>query len=206
MACADAHDADINRLNAAWHITSVADFEVFIYQRPRLLFLRRVSHTLALLDAIVPYLMEADFGDTLSHRDFVFDNSLITAFVWNASILRSILSTCYRVSAPSSCRTLRTTLGYAHMESQWVGCFCDFHTWYGTENWELIKQLFGARSPAIQQYGAQRKESFSLKLTWLREQLRQMPDTANPNTLRQYMRCYILLMIGDYLMTDKLNN
>ncbi|RYR31446.1 hypothetical protein Ahy_B01g056252 [Arachis hypogaea] len=47
---------------------------------PRLL-LPRVSHTVLLPDAIVPYLREAGFGDTVPLRDFIFDNSLITAFV-----------------------------------------------------------------------------------------------------------------------------
>ncbi|RYR72121.1 hypothetical protein Ahy_A02g006330 [Arachis hypogaea] len=33
-----------------------------------------------------------------------------------------------------------------------------------------------------------------------------MPGTIDPSTLRQYARCYIMLLIGGYLMTDKLNN
>ncbi|RYR73418.1 hypothetical protein Ahy_A02g007760 [Arachis hypogaea] len=32
------------------------------------------------------------------------------------------------------------------------------------------------------------------------------PDTSDPDTLRQYVRCYIMLMIGGYLLTDKLKN
>ncbi|QHN92380.1 uncharacterized protein DS421_17g583210 [Arachis hypogaea] len=36
----------------------------------------------------------------------------------------------------------------------------------------------------VQQHGAQRREAFSLKLTWLRERVRQMPpDTDDPDTL-----------------------
>ncbi|RYQ95264.1 hypothetical protein Ahy_B08g090336 [Arachis hypogaea] len=33
-----------------------------------------------------------------------------------------------------------------------------------------------------------------------------MLQTDDPKTLRQYARCYILLLIGGYLMTDKSNN
>ncbi|RYQ97217.1 hypothetical protein Ahy_B08g093238 [Arachis hypogaea] len=33
-----------------------------------------------------------------------------------------------------------------------------------------------------------------------------MPQTDDPETLRQYPRCYIMLLIGEYLMTDKSNN
>ncbi|QHN83237.1 uncharacterized protein DS421_20g702990 [Arachis hypogaea] len=59
-----------------WHIAGAIDFK-----RPRLLLPRGVSHTLALLDVIVPYLRKAGFGDTVRLRDFIFDNSLITAFM-----------------------------------------------------------------------------------------------------------------------------
>ncbi|QHN87313.1 uncharacterized protein DS421_16g553980 [Arachis hypogaea] len=76
MARVDTRDRDINRLNATWHYTGIADFA-----RPRLLLPWRVSHTLPPPDAIVPYLREAGFGDMLPLRDFIFDNSLITAFV-----------------------------------------------------------------------------------------------------------------------------
>ncbi|RYQ98715.1 hypothetical protein Ahy_B07g086478 [Arachis hypogaea] len=33
-----------------------------------------------------------------------------------------------------------------------------------------------------------------------------MPATADATTLRQYMKCYIMLLIGGYLMIDKSNN
>ncbi|RYR12243.1 hypothetical protein Ahy_B04g069770 [Arachis hypogaea] len=32
------------------------------------------------------------------------------------------------------------------------------------------------------------------------------PDTIDSDTLQQYVRCYIMLMIGVYLLTDKSNN
>ncbi|RYR19136.1 hypothetical protein Ahy_B03g063844 [Arachis hypogaea] len=52
----------------------------------------------------------------------------------------------------------------------------------------------------------QRKESFTLKLMWLWDRVRQMPQTDDPETFRQYAKCYIMLLIGRYLMTDKSNN
>ncbi|RYR34086.1 hypothetical protein Ahy_A10g048804 [Arachis hypogaea] len=33
-----------------------------------------------------------------------------------------------------------------------------------------------------------------------------MPPTDDPRTLRQYARCYIMLLIGECLLTDKSNN
>ncbi|QHN84453.1 uncharacterized protein DS421_16g528750 [Arachis hypogaea] len=76
MARQAGHDGDINKLNETSHYAGAADFE-----RSRLLLPRRVSHTLPPLDAIVPYLAEAGFGDMVSLRDFTFDNFLISALV-----------------------------------------------------------------------------------------------------------------------------
>ncbi|RYR43091.1 hypothetical protein Ahy_A08g039520 [Arachis hypogaea] len=75
-----------------------------------------------------------------------------------------------------------------------------------TETWELVEQLLVARPPVAAQQAARRKESFTLKLVWLRDRARQMHQTDDPETLRQYTRCYIMLLIGGYLMTDKSNN
>ncbi|RYQ93003.1 hypothetical protein Ahy_B09g099260 [Arachis hypogaea] len=49
------------------------------------------------------------------------------------------------------------------------------------------------------------KESFSIKIPWLRDRVWHMPAAADPATLRQCTRCYIMLLIGSYLMTDKSN-
>ncbi|QHO51086.1 uncharacterized protein DS421_1g27870 [Arachis hypogaea] len=76
MACAAGNDRGINRLNETSHYAGAADFAM-----PRLLPPCRVSHTLPPPDAIVPYLREAGFGDTVPLRDFTFDNALITAFM-----------------------------------------------------------------------------------------------------------------------------
>ncbi|RYR62544.1 hypothetical protein Ahy_A04g020213 [Arachis hypogaea] len=118
MARADNHDGDINRLNVTWYIAGAEDFE-----RPCLLFPRRVSHTLLPPDAIVPYLRETGFGDALPLKDFVFDNSLITAFVehWRQ---RPTPSICHGVNAPT--RTSHTTSGCALIKCPWVVTFVTF--------------------------------------------------------------------------------
>ncbi|RYR67758.1 hypothetical protein Ahy_A03g014162 [Arachis hypogaea] len=74
------------------------------------------------------------------------------------------------------------------------------------ETWELVEQLLGARLLVAPQQVAQRKESFTLKLVWLRDCVYQMPPIDDPETLRQYARCYIMLLIRGYLMMDKSNN
>ncbi|MED6180819.1 hypothetical protein PIB30_013902 [Stylosanthes scabra] len=43
-------------------------------------------------------------------------------------------------------------------------------------------------------------------MVWLRERLQHIPVDADPDTLRQYARCYIMLFIGGYLMPDKSGN
>ncbi|RYQ90535.1 hypothetical protein Ahy_B09g096591 isoform C [Arachis hypogaea] len=70
----------------------------------------------------------------------------------------------------------------------------------------MVERLLSARPPVVPQQGAQRKESFSLKLVWMWDHIRHMPPTDDPDTLRQYARYYILLLIVGYLMTDKSNN
>ncbi|RYR45989.1 hypothetical protein Ahy_A07g031760 isoform B [Arachis hypogaea] len=70
----------------------------------------------------------------------------------------------------------------------------------------MVEQLLGVRPPVTAQQAVQRKESFTLKLVWLRDRVRQMSLTDDPKTLRQYARCYIMLLIGWYLLTDKSNN
>ncbi|QHN97374.1 uncharacterized protein DS421_18g626830 [Arachis hypogaea] len=188
MARQGGNDGDINRLNETLHYARAADFDVSfvlffqskyvaMVKRSRLLLPRRVSHTLPPPDAIVPYLAEAGFGNTVPLKDFTFDNSLISALVE---------LTCTR-------------------KPRW-GCLRDFGRWYHTETWALVEQLLGARPLVEPQQAAQRKESFTLKLVWIRNCVCQMPPTDDPDTLRQYARCYIMLLIGGYLMTDKSNN
>ncbi|XP_016196116.1 serine/threonine-protein phosphatase 7 long form homolog [Arachis ipaensis] len=172
--------------------------------RPCLLLPRRVSHTLPPPDAIIPYLAEAGFGDTVPLRDFTFDNSLISTLVerWRpethtfylpwGEVIITLQDVAYHLGLRDG-----NPVG---------GCLCDFGRWYHTETWALVEQLLGARLPAAAQQAVQRMESFTLKLVWLRDRVRQMSQTNDPETLRQYPKCYIMLLIGGYLMTDKSNN
>ncbi|QHN76569.1 uncharacterized protein DS421_19g645030 [Arachis hypogaea] len=182
------------------HYARAADFE-----RPRLLLPQRVSHTLPPPDAIVPYLAEAGFGDTVPLKDFTFDNSLISALVerW-----RSEMHT-FHLPWGEVTITLQDVVYHLDLRAHGNpvgGCLRDFGRWYGTETWAMVEQLLDVRPPVAAQQAAQRKESFTLKLVWLRDRVCQMPPTDDPETLRQYARCYIMLLIGGYLLTDKSNN
>ncbi|QHO48546.1 uncharacterized protein DS421_1g06350 [Arachis hypogaea] len=150
----------------------------------RLLLPMRVSHRLPPPDAILPYLRKVGFGDAVPLRNFVFDNSIITAFVerWRPKTHTFLMSW-------SKCTITLQDVAYhlgMRVNGEPVGsCFRDFQTWYHTGAWELVECLLGAKPLAVVQQGAQRREAFSLKLTWLQKQVRQMPlVTTDPDTLR----------------------
>ncbi|XP_020960033.1 protein MAIN-LIKE 1-like [Arachis ipaensis] len=137
----DARDPDINRLNASWHIAGAID-----YERPRLLLPRRVSHTLAPSDVVVPYLREVGFGDKVQLRDFVFDNSQITAFV---ELWRPESHTFHQ--SWGECNITLQDIAYhlgLHTHGEPMGgCLHDFQTWYQRLTWEYVEELLGAKPP-----------------------------------------------------------
>ncbi|RYR00083.1 hypothetical protein Ahy_B07g088138 [Arachis hypogaea] len=147
-------------------------------------------------DAIVPYLAETGFGDTVPLRDFTFDNSLISALVerWRSE------THTFHLPWGEVTITLQDVayhLGLCSHGNPVGGAFVTL---------AMVEQLLGAKPPVAAQQAVQRKESFTLKLVWLRDRVRQMSPTDNSETLRQYARCYIMLLLGGYLLTDKSNN
>ncbi|RYR63749.1 hypothetical protein Ahy_A04g021510 [Arachis hypogaea] len=193
MACA----SDINRLNKKWHIVGALDFE-----RYRLLLPRRSSHTMSPPEVLLPFLKEAGFGDAIQLKDFIFDNTLISAFVerWRPE------THTFHLSWGECTITLQDVayhLGLCTDGEPVVECMRDFQTWHQCSTWQWVEDLLGARPP-MQSQG--RKEGFAIKLAWLRERVQNIPAGAGDDTLRQYARCYILMLIGGYLMTDKSNN
>ncbi|MED6211777.1 hypothetical protein PIB30_076814, partial [Stylosanthes scabra] len=61
----------------------------------------------------------------------------------------------------------------------------------------------GARPPLR---GGGKNEYAAIKTTWLRDRVRHTPADGPPDVLRQYARCYILLMIGCWLFPGKSDN
>ncbi|QHO48083.1 uncharacterized protein DS421_1g02590 [Arachis hypogaea] len=72
-------EGDINRLNNTWHVVGVLDSEKL--QRSRLLLPRRVTLGLLSPPILLSYIREDGFRHAVDLRDFMFDNSLISAFV-----------------------------------------------------------------------------------------------------------------------------
>ncbi|QHO36412.1 uncharacterized protein DS421_9g283630 [Arachis hypogaea] len=175
MARQAGNDGDINRLNETSHYVGTTDFE-----RPRLLLPRRVRHTFPPPDAIIPYLAEAGFSDTVPLRDFTFDNSLISAHVerWRPE------THTFHLPWGEVTITLQEVayhLGLRAHGNPVEGCLRDFGRWYNTETWAMMLQLLGVRLPVVAQQAVQKNESFTLKLVWLRDRVRQMPP---PTILR----------------------
>ncbi|QHO07473.1 uncharacterized protein DS421_14g463950 [Arachis hypogaea] len=83
-----------------------------------------MTHTLLPLDAIVPYLRDAGFGDAVPLRNF-------------GECTITLQDVAYH-------------LGLHANGDPVSGCFRDFHTWYATEAWELVERLLGVRPPAVQ--------------------------------------------------------
>ncbi|RYR75487.1 hypothetical protein Ahy_A01g000034 [Arachis hypogaea] len=112
--------------------------------------LRRISHIHSPPAAIVLYLREAGFSDALPLRDFMFNNSLVTAFVerWHLE------THTFHMSWGEFIITLQDVtyhLGLRANGEPVGGCFRDFYMWYDTGVWELVEKLLGARPPPIQQ-------------------------------------------------------
>ncbi|XP_015972334.1 serine/threonine-protein phosphatase 7 long form homolog [Arachis duranensis] len=138
-------------------------------------------------------------------RNFTFNNSLITAFVerWHPE------THTFHLPWGETTITLQDVayhLGLRAYGDSVRGCFHNFGKWYHTETWE--RWWSGCWVPGLRWLHSrrQKKESFTLKLVWLWDRVRQMLQIDDPETLRQYARCYIMLLIGGYLMTDKSNN
>ncbi|RYR31296.1 hypothetical protein Ahy_B01g056098 [Arachis hypogaea] len=110
--------------------------------RPRLLLSQRVSHTLSPPDTIVPYSREAGFGDTVPLRDFTFDNALIKASVkrWHAET--------HAFHLPWGEVTITLQDVEYHLRLRVHG------TLLGTEMWQLVEQLLGARPLVAPQLAA----------------------------------------------------
>ncbi|MED6161241.1 hypothetical protein PIB30_058872 [Stylosanthes scabra] len=82
------------------------------------------------------------------------------------------------------------------------GCVRDFQDWYGVGTWDMAHEYLGGRPPA-----GEGKSYAGVKLSWLRQRVQMTPgDGAPPYVLRQYARCYIMMMIGGALFPDKTNN
>ncbi|QHO11832.1 uncharacterized protein DS421_15g501660 [Arachis hypogaea] len=124
MARVDAQEDNINRLNAMWHIAGTIGF-----QRPHLFLFRRVSHTLAPPDTILPYL-----------------GRLVEC--WHPETLT------FHLPLGECTITLQDVAYYfgLRMHDELAGgCLCDFQTWYQHPTLEWVEELLGVSPHHAQQ-------------------------------------------------------
>ncbi|MED6157217.1 hypothetical protein PIB30_021414 [Stylosanthes scabra] len=67
----------------------------------------------------------------------------------------------------------------------------------------MVEDILGARPNPR---GGGKNEYVAVTLSWLRDRVRHTPAHAPEDKLRQFARCYILLMIGCWLFPDKSDN
>ncbi|QHO59266.1 uncharacterized protein DS421_3g97730 [Arachis hypogaea] len=168
--------------------------------RPRFLLPRRVSHTLPPLNAIVPYLAEARFGDTVPLRDFTFDNFLILALVERWRLETHMFHLPWG-EVTITLQDVAYHLGLRAHGNPVGGCLRDIGQWYNTETWAMVEQLLGARPPLVAQQAAQRKESFTLKLVWLHKSNNLVHVRWLP-LLRDFAECRSLCLVAQRGVMD----
>ncbi|MED6146417.1 hypothetical protein PIB30_034331 [Stylosanthes scabra] len=61
------------------------------------------------------------------------------------------------------------------------GCMRDFQEHYQQQSWDMVEQYLGARPPVPPNAP---KESFAIKMVWLRQRLQHIPPDADADTLR----------------------
>ncbi|KAL4329691.1 hypothetical protein AHAS_Ahas13G0325400 [Arachis hypogaea] len=75
-----------------------------------------------------------------------------------------------------------------------------FFIWHRHPTWEWVEDLLGVRPPPQPEGG---KQVFGVRTTWLGDRMAHTPDGAAPETLRQYARCYLMMLIEGFSFTDK---
>ncbi|XP_016199956.1 protein MAIN-LIKE 2-like [Arachis ipaensis] len=151
---------------------------------------------------LLSYIREAGFGHAVELKDFLFDRCLIYAIVeqWRPETYTFHLLwgeasiTLEDVAYHTGLRTAGEPVG---------GCTRDFQRWHGHPTWEWAEDLLGARPPPPQQEG---RQVFAVRMTWLRNQVAHIPDGASPETLRQYARCYLMMLIGGVFIHGQVGN
>ncbi|KAL4314652.1 hypothetical protein AHAS_Ahas15G0106500 [Arachis hypogaea] len=130
--------------------------ELIIVQSPRLLLARCVTLGLPLPEVLLPYIKNVGFGHAVELRNFIFDNTLFSAYVerWR-----------------SETHTFHIECGKVTITVQDVAYHLGLH----------IDDLLGDRPPP---HHKDRKHNFGLKMTWLNNRVAHIPPGADAATHR----------------------
>ncbi|MED6183441.1 hypothetical protein PIB30_037954 [Stylosanthes scabra] len=110
---------------------------------------------MALSEILMSYFRQAGFGQAVMLTDFHFD-------------------------LPPLGEDVSYHLGLCIHGDPVGGAIRDFETYYQQPTWTWVEQLLGARP---EQNPEARKDSFSLKMVWLRQRMQHIPKDADPGTL-----------------------
>ncbi|XP_020967482.1 protein MAIN-LIKE 1-like [Arachis ipaensis] len=82
------------------------------------------------------------------------------------------------------------------------GCLTDFHLYIegGRPAWQWFHELLGVLPPENQ------VQKFAVNCTWFQETFAECPDGADEETVRRFVRAYIMMLLGTQLFADKSGN
>ncbi|QHO03282.1 serine/threonine-protein phosphatase 7 long form homolog [Arachis hypogaea] len=89
------------------------------------------------------------------------------------------------------------------VDEHYVSSFLtDFHVYIdgGRPAWVWFKELLGVLPPANQ------VQKFAVNCTWFQETFGECPAGADEETVRQFARAYIMMLLGTQLFADKSDN
>ncbi|XP_072083981.1 protein MAIN-LIKE 1-like [Arachis hypogaea] len=154
-------------------------------------------------DRYVPYLQMAGLYHLarLNDRWFRLDEALVSAFVerWRpethtfhmpfGECTITLQDVAYQLGLPVDGRYVS-------------GCLSEFHIYIdgGRPPWVWFQELLGVIPPPSQ------VQKYAVNCTWFQETFGQCPEDADDETVRRYVRAYIMMLLGTQLFADKSGN
>ncbi|RYR13789.1 hypothetical protein Ahy_B04g070594 isoform D [Arachis hypogaea] len=82
------------------------------------------------------------------------------------------------------------------------GCLSEFHIYIdgGRPPWVWFQELLGVIPPPSQ------VQKYAVNCTWFQETFGECPEDADDDTVRRYVRAYIMMLLGTQLFADKSGN
>ncbi|RYR05113.1 hypothetical protein Ahy_B06g084971 isoform K [Arachis hypogaea] len=82
------------------------------------------------------------------------------------------------------------------------GCLSEFHIYIdgGRPPWVWFQELLGVIPPPSQ------VQKYALNCSWFQETFGECPEDADDDTVRRYVRAYIMMLLGTQLFADKSGN
>ncbi|RYR28320.1 hypothetical protein Ahy_B01g052435 [Arachis hypogaea] len=202
--------ARLYRLDGVAHIAGVINDELYISvcgsfhaQPERCIRSMRRQQGMRLDDRYVPYLQMAGLYHLarLNDRWFRLDEALVSAFVerWRpethtfhmpfGECTITLQDVAYQLGLPVDGRYVS-------------GCLSEFHIYIdgGRPPWVWFQELLGVIPPPSQ------VQKYAVNCSWFQETFGECPEDADDDTVRRYVRAYIMMLLGTQLFADKSGN